>query len=171
MSIAVSAVVRPSRMLLALIAGMALLVCLSGAVIAFGSISELPGTNRLVIGLACQMLAVGAFSASLGSRKTFRLDISGVGQIRLREYSGEAPCSSPETSLQEDAVVFRLVENSVLWPHLLVVRLQSPGGIRRLLLILSDCTGDEEFRAVSVACRWIAAHNICPPPFDAAKVD
>jgi toxin CptA len=168
MSIAVSAVIRPSRMLLALSACMALCVCLGGAAIAFGSVVDLPRPNRLVIGLACQMLAFGAFSANLGSRKTFRLDISGVGQIRLMEYSGVAPCSLPETSPQEDAAVFRLVENSVLWPHVLMVRLESPGGGRRLLTILSDCTGDEEFRAVSVACRWIAAHNICPPPFDAA---
>jgi toxin CptA len=147
---------------------MALLVCLGGGAIAFGSDSDLPRLNRLLIGLACQILAVSAFSASLGSRKTFRLDISGVGHIRLMEYSGVAPCSSPETSLQEEAAVFRLLENSVLWPHLIVARLESPGGVRRLLTILSDCMSDEEFRAVSVACRWIATQNICPPPFDAA---
>lgn len=158
-------------MLLTLAGGMAILVCLGGTAIAFGGVTDLPRANRLVIGLACHMLAIGAFYASLERRKTFRLDISGLGQIRLTEYSGVAPCSSPETSQQEDAAVFRLVENSVLWPHVLVVRLESPGGMRRLLTILSDCMGDEEFRAVSVACRWIAAHNICPPPFDAAKVD
>jgi len=55
------------------------------------------------------------------------------------------------------------VENSVLWPHLLMVRLESSSGVRRLLTILPDCMSDEEFKAVSVACRWIAAHNICHP--------
>jgi hypothetical protein len=81
----------------------------------------------------------------------------------LMEYNGVASGSSRKPSLQEDAAVFRLVENSVLWPHLLMVRLESSDGIRRLLTILPDCLSDEEFRAVSVACRWIAAHNICPP--------
>ena len=163
MSIAVSAVVHPSRTLLALLAAMGLLVCVGGVAIMLAGVFDLPPAMRAAVGGAGPILAIGAFFAGLRSRKTFRLDISGVGQIRLMEYSGVASGSSRKPSLQEDAAVFRLVENSVLWPHLLMVRLESSSGVRRLLTILPDCMSDEEFKAVSVACRWIAAHNICHP--------
>jgi hypothetical protein len=88
----------------------------------------------------------------------------------LKEYSQVATGSSRKRSSTEAAPALRLVENSVLWPHLLLVRLESTSGMRYVLTILPDCMSDEEFRAVSVACRWIAAHNICPS-FDPAKED
>jgi len=42
---------------------------------------------------------------------------------------------------------------------MLLLRLQADNGDKWVVPILTDCVSRDEFRALSVACRWIAAHN------------
>jgi hypothetical protein len=162
MSIAVSAVVNPSRLLLAAVGAMCLCIVCSAGMIGFGKVGELSLVVRLLMagGLVCA--AVFGFFQTLLNRKTFRIDISGSGQIRLVEdRNGSAAFSrSGEWSGQTaSGEVVQLMADSTIWPRLQLLRLRRPDQRVIPLLILPDCVGASSFRALSVACRWIAAHN------------
>jgi toxin CptA len=161
MSIAVSAVVRPSGILLAAVGAMCLCVLAAAAAIGSGAVGELPFSSRIVIaGIGSGLAIFGFFQAILG-RKTFRIDISGVGQIRLVEDNDAA--GFPETEQSPDqrgsGEVMQLMADSTIWPGLLVLRLKRPDNRITSLTVLPDSLPIDDFRALSVACRWIAAHN------------
>lgn len=56
-------------------------------------------------------------------------------------------------------VEFQLAEGSVLWPNLLFLHLESERGHKETLRILPDSVSRDEFRALHIACRWIAARK------------
>jgi hypothetical protein len=94
-------------------------------------------------------------------RRTWRLDISGTGQIRLHRTAnvGQRRASGAEKSAADDGLLVILLADSTMWPRFLLLRLQDgEGGVHRVV-ILPDSLPFEAFRAVSVACRWIAAHR------------
>jgi toxin CptA len=154
-TIAVSATVKPSRRLLA----MTIVMCLIAAYIAyFISSSEsirLPSSFRIPLSLACAAAVFLAFFSTAHHRKTFRLDISGIGIIRLMEYR-EGPLGQ-ETSGRGQ--VMQLLPDSSLWPGCLILRLRDEHQKVVTLLILKDSLSAPSYRAVSVACRWIAEQN------------
>jgi hypothetical protein len=55
--------------------------------------------------------------------------------------------------------VVQLMADSTIWPGLLLLRLRRQDLRVTSVLILPDCVAADGFRALSVACRWIAAHN------------
>jgi hypothetical protein len=161
MSIAVSAVIRPSRLLLAAVGVMCICILSVAAAIGFGAVGELPFQSRIVIGGICTAIAfLGVFEA-IQSRKTFRIDISGVGQIRLVEDNGAAGFSQAghRPDQRGSGEVMQLMADSTIWPTLLLLRLKGQDRRIRHVLILPDCITVDSFRTLSVACRWIAAHN------------
>lgn len=154
--------VARSRWLTAMVAIMGLLLFAVGATLAAYPFISLSGAQRLMAGSVCAGLSLLLFKHTAASGKTFRLDISGLGQFRLSEYSEVKRGVTQKTPCEEEGRLVRLLENSVFWPHLMVLRLEDASGRVRVLLILQDCTGAEEFRALQVACRAMARR---PSPF------
>ena len=159
MSIAVSVVVIPSRLLLAAVGGMCIAIAFFAGMIGLAQIGELSGYSRLLVAGSCIAAAFFGFYWVARTRKTFRIDISDIGQIRMEEYIGARGFSSL-TEVAKSNVV-KLMPDSTIWSHLLLLRLQGEDNQITVLPILRDCVENDDFRALSIACRWIAAQNNC----------
>lgn len=162
MSIAISAVVNPSRLLLAAIGGMCGGIAFAAGMVGLSKVGELSFYPRCVMAGLCALTAFLGFFQAFWKRKTFRIDISGIGQIRLMEYNGVADSSRQREwpNGEDNGELVQLAAGSTIWPYLLLLRLEAEGRRTVVLPILPDCVGADNFRALSVACRWIAAHNI-----------
>lgn len=157
-SIAVSAVLHPSRILLFLVLLYGVLLLASAILIGFGHVEPPLYVCLFVVSLTFLALSV-SLNWVVRQRKIIRLDISMNGQIRLVEHNGligSASLCEDETS---SGCVVQLMSDSVLWPALLLLRLKTETDCIVALPILRDSTNAEAFRALSVACRWIAAQN------------
>jgi toxin CptA len=140
MSIAVSVIVRPSSGLRVLHAGLCCCV-MASSVLCLDSGWAAP--------LLCGLAGLAGALAS-PARIVRRLDISGVGQLRLTVY-------------QENGAPLRLLEGSTLWPGLLLLRLGGEEGDVRLLLVLPDSVTRADWRVLSLACRALAARAEIKP--------
>lgn len=164
MSIAVSAIIRPSRMLAAIVFTM------SGVLLGAAALLWLEADSIFHESLAgaCALAgsALGLFP--LLRRKSVRIDVTGIGQIRLADTSSDAQIASTNPSMRGVEVV-QMLRDSTFWSSLMVLRLQSGSGRVTVLTILPDSMERSAFHALSVACRWIAARQISPQtrPFDA----
>ena len=160
MSIAVSAVVRPSRIVL----GLTLTMCVGSASIGafFGCYSgaAMPALVRIALGASCVLAGLIVACQILRNRCVQRIEISGIGQIRVHAadtpqaigHHFHDPIGSP-VCCQD------LLPSSTLWAHFMILNLQAKDGIRTTLLIMPDTMSQTSFRGLSVACHWIAAHN------------
>lgn len=155
MSIAVSVVVKPSRFLLAAVGAMCIGITLFAFLIGAGRIGETSMPIRLLVAASCTITAFSGFYWTARARKTFRIDISDIGQIRLEEYIGSGKFSLLVDGAKSNVV--SLMPDSTIWPHLLLLRLRNENDQINVLPILRDCIEDDAFRALSIACRWIAA--------------
>jgi len=162
MSIAVSAVVKPSKLLQLCVGIGCLLILYVAAAIAMGSVGELSFQLRWAIAFALVFSGVLAFLHVFLSRKTFHIDISGIGQIRLKEDTdiGDLKRQQEKQNRENSMYPVRLMENSTIWPYLLLLRLRAEDRRIRTLVVLPDCMDSQAFRALQVACRWLAAHNV-----------
>jgi toxin CptA len=163
MSIAVSAVLKPSRLLLVLVTGFCVGVNAIGWALSFGQLVSSVGFWQLLSGGVCIATSIIAFCYNLRSRKTLGIDISGIGQIRLIEYTVLDKTTKDEQSpaglrCKEQQLV-RLREGSTLWPMLLILFIEFENGRKEVLRILPDSVPPDTFRALAVACRWIVARN------------
>lgn len=147
MSIAVSAVVRPSVRPRLLLAGFAVCALGLGLLQASGRL----GPFRLALAGAGASALAGlcALAALAPDRNRHRIDISGVGQIRVTVYHDVRGAG--------DARVVRLLAGSTLWPGLLLLRLGDAGGVVTTLAVWPGAVAGEAFRPLAVACRAIAA--------------
>lgn len=159
MSIAVSAVVRPSRSLLIAVGSMCAAVALSAGMIGLSKIGELATYLRLLVAGSCIFAVFFGFYWAARARKTFRIDISDIGQIRLEEYIGAGRFSSLAEAAKGNVV--KLMPDSTIWSHMLLLQLRGEDNQITVLPILRDCVGFDDFRMLSIACRWIAAQNNC----------
>lgn len=164
MSIAVTAVIKPSRVLFGLVSFCCLVVCVMGSMLSLGWIGDLSTLQKIIIpggGFSCAFLA---FSQFYRGRKTIRIDISGTGKIWLTHYSVLETLSliSEEAGSfkKNEGVLVQLMEGSTLWSNLLLLHLRSEQGDIFILPILPDCVTSEVFRALSVAFRWIAMQEV-----------
>ncbi len=159
MSIAVSAVVRPSRCL----ALCALLMCgtLAGAAALVVRSASTPLHHALTVSCVLAAVFIGLFP--LVRKKHVRIDLSGTGQIRLVDTSPDAIAGLPYGSVNDGEVV-QLLRGSTFWSSLMVLRLRTHSGHTTALLILPDSVDQDAFHALSVGCRWIAAKQ--PSPTD-----
>jgi toxin CptA len=163
MSIAVSAIVQPSRLLYAMVAAMGAMVAVIGLMVGLGLIGDLNRLARLFMSASLVILAVFGFYHGIRHRKTIHIDISGVGQIRLTEMDAFGPCTSLNRPHVGDSTnMVQILSNSTIWSCLLLLRLRMESGKVTVLPILPDSVSRDSFRALSVACRWIAAHNNPP---------
>jgi toxin CptA len=154
MTIAVSVVVKPSSLLLTLMVALYAGVMMVALCIALGLVGELAIWPRLLLALVCVILACIGLVRAVYDRKNYHIDISGVGQIRLKEVR------LAEVSPNPDGMLVILLADSTLWPWFLVLRLQDEAGRVHALSILRDSLSAQSFRSLAVACRWVAAHRI-----------
>jgi toxin CptA len=150
MSIAVSAVIRPSRLL------RVALICFGaanlGAGLALSTSCCGPFFLPYLLAGHCLLASVMILRAFACSGKTHRLDISGLGQIRLtvQQDIGAAVAQRP---------LVRLMPGSTVWPQMLLLRLRDEHGALSAVAIFPDCVADGLFRALAVAIRNIAGRN------------
>jgi hypothetical protein len=159
MSIAISVVVKPSRRLRFLTAGMSLLLLVIGTLIVSDVIGDLSFVVRIAAAIFSFFPALFGFYHIAQKGKVLHIDISSIGQIRLREIDDVIPRESSKRPYENlVGEVFNLSRDSTIWPYLMVLCLQN-GSEEKMVPILPDCVSRDEFRALSVACRWIAAQN------------
>jgi toxin CptA len=151
MSIAVSALVRPSPCLrLSLAAFCVLAFGFSLMLVMRQHAYSWPLTGA---GASLSIALILSFTL-LKNRNSHRIDISGVGQIRLTVYQ-----LMPAGGVCADGILVTLTAGSTLWPGLLLLHLCAEDGDVVVLPILPDSVGAGLFRPLSVACRTIAARN------------
>ncbi len=149
MSIAVSARMTRSRLLASL--------CIAMAGVLLGAAALLvPDTPAL--SAVCAIAADGLALFPLSTTKACRIDVTGIGQILLTDTAHEAVVDRTDAAIAAAEVV-QLLGDSTLWSSLMVLRLQSASGRITRLVLLPDSMDREAFRALSVACRWIASHG------------
>lgn len=158
-SIAVSVVIRPSRILLYVVAvfGIALLFIAAG--VAFTFIGDLPLSLRILVVCLTLSAAGCVLNWLIRQRKIVRLDISMNGQIRLVEHNGLTALSLLCRDKSGGNPIWQLMPDSVLWSCMLLLRLKTEERDCIIVLILRDSINARAFRTLSVACRWIAAQN------------
>ena len=158
MSIAVTAVVRPSLCLRLLMAGFGALALGSGLLI---YIHQQAFSWPLTGAGASIMAGLILFYSLCKNRNTHRIDISGVGQIRLTVYpyrrgAGMRDC---DMHTSDNPTVVELMAGSTLWPGLLLLRLRAEDGTVSVIPVFTDSVGAVLFRPLCVACRAIAARQ------------
>jgi len=160
MTIAVSVMVSPSRLLTAASRGMAALAALALALILFAN-SNLSAIFRFQISLVASILLGCAIFMLRRPGKTFHIDISGIGQIRLTQYSGVSAFHEKESLALDGAsgLVVHLRPDSVLWPQCLLLRLNSEHGNVYSIPVLPDSISGPGFAELSVVFRYIATRN------------
>jgi hypothetical protein len=160
MSIAVSVVIHPSRILFSLLFSVSALAAAIGIAILAGWFGELDAMLRILVGMLPVFMAFFGFYHGVRHGKTLHIDISGAGQIRLAKPASGGPCGAANSPhLSSDGVVVEMLDNSTIWPNLLVLRLRADSGKITVVPILQDSVSRDAFRALSVACRWIAARG------------
>lgn len=160
MAIAVSAIVRPSRVLFVMVGAICIGAAAIGLGIVFDAVGDLPRVSRALLGAAIIFLSVFGFYHGVRHRKILHIDISGAGQFRLTEVDSAGPCTNtnrPHVKSQEAVVV--LLKGSTIWSSMLLLRLQAENGKITTVPILPDSVSRDSFRALSVACRWIATRS------------
>ncbi len=157
MSIALSATIRPSRLLAGLQFAMsAVLLSTSSWLLQSADSLGFSFSLQHVLAIICAIASFALIVQPLRRRTGLRIDVTGLGQIRLLETLPDAEAGSTPWS---DAVgeVVQLRQGSTLWPSLMVLRLQAVSGRLTTLILLPDSVSDDAFHALSVACRWVAA--------------
>jgi toxin CptA len=160
MSIAVSTVVYPSRILFAMTGVMTAVAAFIGLAVGFGLVGDLSEPVRFAIASLVLFLAFFGFYHGTRNRKTIQLDISGMGQIRLVELTVEPPCTDTNRPhVGKIGEVVRLMADSTIWPHMLLLRLRYDDGGIAVVPIFPDSVSRDGFRALSVTCRWISTQK------------
>ena len=171
MSIAVSAVVAPSRWLMLLVVLMSSCSIAIGVMMfvhGFAGMAEQPhavplSTLLCLVATACIGGGVLSVREFFRKRACFRIDILGTGQIRLtklRRFSQKSQLFTRQSEIEFTTGPLQLLPQTTLWSHLMLLRLQCEVGRIHTLFVLPDTVSQTSFRMLSVACHWIAAHNI-----------
>ena len=148
MSIAVSAIVRPASVLRYVHAGFCLAVAASGI-----------GVGGWQCAL-CVLGGLAGWSRLRGASTPLRIDISGVGQIRLTVYLQDgARRAVASTGGAAQEAPLRLLAGSTIWPGLLLLRLGRAGAPAALLTVLPGSVAPGAFRRLALACRVLSARG------------
>lgn len=146
MSIAVSALVRPSRIQRLVWGGCGLAQCASA--VAVGLLAPERFLCPSVVALALAGAGAAVLAAVEGPAKTHRIDISGTGDLRVtvQQGVGDAPAWDARQGVR--AV---LLPGSVVWPMLMLLRHAVPGARPRVVAVWRDSVDAEAWRALAVA--------------------
>ena len=160
MSIAISAEIRPSRIFFFFYVGFAAVFLLTGVLISLGKIGSFEDNTRQWLALLMSLTSFFLIFIYFSSRKTLLIDISGNGQIRLKEYRRSV--SKPSTEDVRSPVyteTWELSENSTIWPTFMILQLKAENGKKAKILICRDCLKKEQFKSLYTSIRWIEAHR------------
>jgi hypothetical protein len=148
MSIALSVMIIPSRILAICVSVMCVVSCGSACYAAVrAGLGSLTLAAFVVIVCAVGMYALLAF---FRGRRRFRLEISGAGEMVLR---------SPQlASCAADGVV-RLDRRTSLRSVCLLLHLRTENGALVILPVLRDSVSADDFRRLAVALHWLAMHE------------
>ncbi|HAT31836.1 MAG TPA: hypothetical protein DCW29_13565 [Janthinobacterium sp.] len=132
-----------------------LLVAMGGLAVAAGFLLS-TGLFHLSLAGACASAGAGVFCLLFApeNRKARRIDISGVGQIRLTVYQ-----HMDGVDANGEGFAVSLMAGSTLWPGLLLLRLRREDGVDGADVALALWPGGAAFRPLAVACRAIAARQ------------
>ncbi len=157
-SIAVSAIVTPSRIIKIICLSMSVLLFVISMALLNYAAPDLTFLVRASLSGFAFFSAVVVLVYITASRPVVRIDISGQGQIRLFLHREKNAVSSVGTAVDYDHLL-HLQPNSFIFSSLLLLRLKGDTGQTSSLLIFPDCVSSSAFRRLSVACRWIAVQN------------
>lgn len=139
---------------------MATLATAVGGVIAAGYVGDFGALARLLICTLVFFLAFFGFYHGVRHRKTLHIDISDAGRIRVAEVVSITSCVDEDRPhFKTDTIIVGIMDNSTIWPNLLMLSLRMDDERITVLPIVQDSVSREAFRALSVACRWIAARS------------
>ena len=159
MPIAVSAIVRPSRVHRCLLLGAGL--SLFAAAFAVGLVAPARFHAASFQALALATSAAVLMHAGSGRAKTHRIDISGTSEVVLTVQQGLSDATLPRPAdAAESAVGVALLPGSVVWSVLMLLRLQSPGGVR-VLPVWRDSVEPGAWRALAVAVLALGRRRGC----------
>jgi toxin CptA len=159
MSIAASAIVVPSRRLRVLVLGFALANLAAAALVGLvlrERYQAAPVSAIFFLVAALCLLHTGARRI-----KTLRIDVSGLGQVRL---TVQQELRTKDASGEPAAMPVALLAGSTVWPHLMLLLLRSGSGALTVLPVLRDSVTPQQFRALSVALRAAGAAQEMPYP-------
>lgn len=156
MSIAVSAIVRPSRLFALALLAMGFMLYAAALLLHYGG-----SMLHHALAIACALAGTSISLFPLARRNALRIDVSGIGQIRLVDTSPDAAADMIHRSVRDGEVV-QLLRGSTFWSLLLVLRLQTRSTRVITLLIFPDSVDSDTFHALSVACLWVAANHSSP---------
>jgi hypothetical protein len=164
MSIAVSAVIVPSRRLRRLLFAFCVVLC--AAAVAVGWL--LPGRFAFapLVALAPLFAALALGHAGLFLRTAAtarRIDISGVGQLRVTVQQDMSGAGMPAA----------LLPGATVWPCCMLLQLRLEDGATLPLVLLPDSVGAGHYRALAVAVRALAsgaAAGLAPAPNGEHKI-
>jgi toxin CptA len=161
MSIAVSTVVQPSRIAATLTLSMCAGCVAIGVVIGMGGVGSLTLIMRAVIASICIAVAVLTAVWDYRKKQVVWLDVSGTGVIRIRQSEPETLSPSNNSHVIPRAhEVVELLPTSTIWNSCMILNLRAEDGYTKALIIFPDSMPTRSFRILSIACRWIAAHNL-----------
>ena len=155
-AIATSAVVRPSRLLRCSLLVMTALLSLVSVLLLRIPAQEERLVIHQLLAMACVAAALRLMHRALTCTKSFVVDVSGTGAIRLHhtgQVAAKVDCSVSND--QQGSEVVQLLKDSTLWSSMLLLRLRSTNGRVYEVPVLPDSTSADSFRHLSIACRWI----------------
>lgn len=160
MSFAVSAVIAPSRRLRWLVVAFCALLFATAAVVGLVLPARFAGGGLLAafplsaaLSLARPLRFWASSRANLPRiRTSCRIDVSGLGQIRL----------TVQQSMQAGSAHATLLPGATVWPACIVLRLRTDDGAIHPLVLLPDAMGAGQYRALAVAVRALAQRDVAP---------
>jgi hypothetical protein len=154
MPIAVSVIVRPSRVHRCLLLGAGL--SLFAAALAVGVFASARFHAASFQAVLLAVAAAGLMHAGSRRAKTHRLDISETSELILtvQQELRERSMTGPADAAEGPAGV-ALLPGSVVWPPLMLLRLQAPGAGVNVLPVWRDSVEPDAWRALAVAARLI----------------
>ena len=151
MSIAVSAVIHPSRLLRAALAAFGLACGGAAAALLWWT----PGRFHApeILAGVCTAAALVAWYSTGESGNARWIDISGLGEIHLSVQQSLGAAPPRDGALQ-------LLPGSTVWPSLIILLLRDrASGAAAVALILPDSVRSDQFRKIAVAISAIARRD------------
>ena len=153
MSIAVTAVIRPSLRISIATHILCIVILLAGIAVGYGAMGSFSPSGRILI--AAISIPASFLAIILFRRREFpvRLEILDSGEIWLARME----TNSDKMDFGRQRV--ELTGDTTLWPNLMILRLRAEDGRVLVVRVLPDTVSAQEYRALSVALRWIAMRD------------
>ena len=107
----------------------------------------------VLLAIACVAVAALAWHRAWQGANVRRIDISGLGEIRLwvqQRLGDETP----------QAAAMELLPGSTIWPSMLLLLLRSDGNASvTVIVLLPDSVPRGQFRKIAVSLTWIARRD------------